>query len=221
MTDDQRLQRKLIERNVSTGSKIFRRGTRLCARVKKRQHAVEKTLPPRRIEPSIEIRCREMVRRERKLPIAGWIAAVEGTAPARSEGLRGRDSDMASTRLPFRPGSYLIHGPVQEWRTQRIATSTRARSRTRATEFDPANWLAIGAAGPRIRGLPPAEIAGKGTREIPTARKIPSERGRSRNQIAGLAGGHGKMPPGNCAPCRLRRVIQPKQAAGWTRRGTP
>src|SRR5277367_2515385 len=83
-TDYDRGQGELVDGYAAGSVKVVSHRIRRCARIQERQHAVEKTFPPLRVEPAIDIRHRQMICRKRELPSTGF-APVERAGPTRAE----------------------------------------------------------------------------------------------------------------------------------------
>src|SRR5580693_1235807 len=197
------LEREFLYIDASFCAKIFRDGIRGRAGIQEWQHAVQKTLPPARIEPAIQVREGKRVGGERELPcsdvVMPIVAAIERAGPARAESLRRRKRNMTQARLQFGARPDLLHWLIQEWREQRRAGGF-------PSPLDGANGL-------RLPGKPralPTQIATHRTAKIPAARNIPSQRAGRGYQIAHLREITGQMINRKFALARDRTGVDVK-----------
>src|SRR5580692_9524985 len=121
------LEREFLYIDASFCAKIFRDGIRGRAGIQEWQHAVQKTLPPARIEPAIQVREGKRVGGERELPcsdvVMPIVAAIERAGPARPANANRNAPDRQDpsrakysipARRPWPPGRAL----AQDCRTK-------------------------------------------------------------------------------------------------------
>src|SRR4029077_19679465 len=92
--DDQRRKRELINDDVTSSAQTLGRRDGLGASIEKRQHAVEEIFTGTWIEPLVQNRSIEMIRRQREAPAIRRFATVQGSIPVGRESLCRGQYDM-------------------------------------------------------------------------------------------------------------------------------
>src|SRR6185437_2942557 len=101
-------------------------GHRRCrTEIQKRQHPVDKTLSPPRIEPAVKVGRGYRICRQRELPLPRGIGTIERPAPMRTKRLRSRKRDVPRSRLEIHSKLKPVHRQIQEWRPQRSSVVAR------------------------------------------------------------------------------------------------